>query len=197
MTNKCDVILAGVGGQGVLSLSSIIGLAALRDGLHVKQNELHGMAQRGGAVSAHLRISEEPIASDLIPIGGASLILSMEPLESLRYLDFLSPDGTVITSVTPVINIPDYPDITDLLAQIENLPSSILVEGEHLAKKAGSTKSSNVVLVGAAAHLVPVTGDTIERCINDLFARKGQEIVDINIRAFRLGKEASLHRAPE
>ncbi|HSE37567.1 MAG TPA: 2-oxoacid:acceptor oxidoreductase family protein, partial [Blastocatellia bacterium] len=111
---KYDIILAGVGGQGVLSVSAVIGSAARSQGLFVKLSEVHGMSQRGGGVVANLRLADKPIASDLIPLGGASMILSMEPLESLRYLNYLSPEGVLITSTNPVVNIPDYPNLDEL-----------------------------------------------------------------------------------
>jgi len=190
---KCDIILAGVGGQGVLSLSAIIATAAMKEGLHVKQSEVHGMAQRGGAVFANLRLSDKPVASDLIAKGGASLILSMEPLESLRYLDFLSTEGTVVTATTPVENIPNYPQLDALLGKIRTLPRVILVESERLAKDAGSARASNMVMVGACAHLLPVKIETMEAAIRDLFARKGDAVVDVNLRAFRCGLEAATH----
>jgi indolepyruvate ferredoxin oxidoreductase beta subunit len=191
MQTKCDIILAGVGGQGVLSLSSVIAYAGLLEGLAVKQSEVHGMAQRGGAVSAHLRIANRPIASDLIGNGRADLIISMEPLESLRYLPFLSTQGALITSTAPFINIVNYPDIDLVMKQVDSLPSAIRVDSDDLAREAGSMKAANMVLVGAASHHVPIPSATMERCIENLFARKGKIVVGINIRAYRLGREAS------
>lgn len=187
---KYDIILAGVGGQGVLSLSAIIAFSAMKEGLHAKQSEVHGMAQRGGEVSANLRLSDKPIASDLIPRGTAAMILSMEPLESLRYLEYLSPDGTLITSTDPVVNIPDYPDIDGLLKNISSLPHSVLVESVRLAKRVGSARASNMVMVGAASHLLPIDLTTMEHFITDMFKRKGDKIVEANIAAFRAGREA-------
>lgn len=189
---KYDIILAGVGGQGVLSVSAIIASGALEQGLVVKQSEVHGMSQRGGAVLAHLRLSDEPVASDLIPHGAASLILGMEPLESLRYLPYLSPDGAVVTAVTPVLNIPDYPPIESLLGRIQALPHARLVDGETLARTAGSARAINMVMVGAASHHVPVPAATLERFIERTFASKGEKVVAINLAAFRAGREAAL-----
>jgi len=187
---KFDIVLAGVGGQGVLSLSAIIATGAMNEGLHVKQSEVHGMAQRGGAVLANLRLSDKPIASDLIPKGSASMILSMEPLESLRYLAYLRPQGALITSTTPVINIPDYPDLEGLLAKIRSIPGAMLVESEKLAKAAGSARASNMVIVGAASHFLPVKTETMERFIESTFKRKGEQVVQVNLKAFRAGKDA-------
>ncbi len=189
---KCDIILAGVGGQGVLSISAIIAAAALEEGLFVKQSEVHGMSQRGGAVQAHLRISDARIGSDLIPRGRATMILSMEPMESLRYADFLAADGTIVTSTQPVLNIEDYPDMEELLGTIRRLPHSILVDAERLAKQAGSARSTNMVMVGAAAHLLPVHAEAIERFILHRFEKKGEKVVETNRKAFRAGMEAAL-----
>ena len=186
---KFDIVLSGVGGQGVLSLSSIIASGAMKEGLYVKQSEVHGMAQRGGAVLANLRLSDRPIASDLIPSGMAAMILSMEPLESLRYLSYLRPDGALITSTTPVVNIPDYPDLDELLGSIRKVPGAILVESDRLAKAAGSARAANMVMVGAASHLLPVKVETMEHYIESVFKKKGDQIVEANLKAFRAGRD--------
>jgi indolepyruvate ferredoxin oxidoreductase beta subunit len=188
---KFDIIVAGVGGQGVLSVSAVIASAAMEEGLQVKQSEVHGMAQRGGAVLANLRLSDQPIASDLIAHGRASLILSMEPLESLRYLKYLSPEGTVITSIHAVKNIADYPPLEDVIAAIRRLPHAVLVDGDTLAREAGSLRAVNMVMVGAASRVLPISADTLERFISTRFASKGDEVVQQNLRAFRAGREAA------
>ncbi len=188
---KYDIILAGVGGQGVLSVGAIIASSAMKEGLFVKQSEVHGMSQRGGAVLANLRLASAPIASDLIGLGGASLILSMEPLESLRYLRYLSPQGAVVTSSNPMINIPDYPDLDRLLAEIRTMPHAVLVDSEHLARQAGSTRATNMVMGGAASHRLPVKVETIEHFIRTIFAGKGDKVVETNLKAFRAGREAA------
>lgn len=191
MSTKCDIILCGVGGQGVLSVAAIIASCATHEGYHVKQSEVHGMAQRGGAVMAHLRISDCPIASDLVPEGRADVIIAMEPLESLRYLHYLAKEGTLITSTNPLVNIPDYPRLETLLAKIRSLPRAILLDAERLAKKAGSPKTANMVMVGAASPLLPIGQETIQRLVGSLLAAKGPEMVEANLRAFRLGKDAA------
>lgn len=188
---KFDIILAGVGGQGVLSLSSIIASAALDEGLFVKQSEVHGMAQRGGAVTAHLRLSDRPIESDLVPLGTASLVLSLEPLESLRYLDWLASDGAVVTATQPVANIGNYPDVAELMETIRRLPRAVLVDATGLAKKAGLAQATNLVMAGAAAPLLPIRAATIERAVHARFARKGQTVIDQNLAAFRAGQEVA------
>jgi indolepyruvate ferredoxin oxidoreductase beta subunit len=189
---RYDIILAGVGGQGVLSVSGIIAAAAMQEGLSVKQSEVHGMSQRGGAVIANLRMGSRPVASDLVPLGCASLILSMEPLESLRYLRYLSPTGAVVTSTDPVRNIDDYPELERVLEAIRSLPRFVLVDGERVARQAGSARAANMALVGAASSLLPLKSETIERCIAARFASKGQNVVGMNLKAFHAGREAAV-----
>jgi indolepyruvate ferredoxin oxidoreductase beta subunit len=191
---KFDIILAGVGGQGVLSVSAIIASSAMKEGLAVKQSEVHGMSQRGGAVLANLRLADAPIASDLIPRGTAALILSMEPIESLRYLEYLSAGGTVISSTNPVTNIGDYPPLNDVLAQIRSLPHAILIDAETLARQAGSARATNMVMVGAASPLLPVSFETIEQFVKTIFAAKGGKVVEINLKALHAGRAAAAAR---
>ena len=188
---KCDVILAGVGGQGVLSIAAIIAQAAVEKGLQVRQSEVHGMAQRGGAVLAHLRLADKTIASDLVPRGGANLILSMEPLESLRYAAWLSPNGALVTAAEPLINIPNYPDISGIIKSIKVFPLFRIVEAAALAKEAGLARSVNMVMVGAASAFLPIMAETLEVTIKTTFADKGQSTVDANIKAFSLGRNAA------
>jgi len=185
-----DIILAGVGGQGVLSLAAILARAAMIDGLEVRQSEVHGMAQRGGAVLAHLRIADRQIAGDLIPSGGADLILSMEPLESLRYLSYLKPEGRVVSAAEPVVNIPDYPELATVLAAISALPRSTLVQAEAIAKEAGSSRAVNMALAGAASLLVPIALASLERGIEELFGRKDPAAAAANRKAFALARAA-------
>jgi indolepyruvate ferredoxin oxidoreductase beta subunit len=182
---KYDVILAGVGGQGVLSVAAIIATGAMKAGLQVRQSEVHGMAQRGGAVQAHLRLADREIASDLIPRGGAQMILAMEPLESLRYLGYLDPEGVLISSSDPLVNIPDYPELEGLLAAIRRLPRHRLVDAAALA--GGSAKAANMVLVGAASPFLPVGREVLESSIRELFAGKGESVVEADLRAFSAG----------
>ncbi|MDR2182479.1 MAG: indolepyruvate oxidoreductase subunit beta [Treponema sp.] len=185
---KYDIVLCGVGGQGVLSVAAIIAGAAVAEGLNVRQSEVHGMAQRGGAVLAHLRISDAAIHSDLIPGGGARMILSMEPLESLRYADFLAPDGILITAREPFINIPDYPDIESLCAAIESFPRSSLVPALDIARKTGGPRAVNMVLVGAASPHLPLKADSMENAIRERFASKGENVVRMNLDAFHAAR---------
>ncbi len=188
-----NIIISGVGGQGILTMASIIDLAAMNLGLNVKQAEVHGMSQRGGAVESHLRISSEEIFSDLIPKGKADIILSIEPMESLRYLPFLSPDGVIVTATEPYVNITNYPDEEKLLDTIAVSANHVFVEADSLAKEAGSAKAYNVVMLGAASPYLEIPTEELEKAIEMFFSRKGKEMVDMNIKAFRLGLANSLN----
>jgi indolepyruvate ferredoxin oxidoreductase, beta subunit len=189
---KKDIILAGVGGQGILSIAAIIGLAALEKELYVKQAEVHGMSQRGGAVQSHLRISSNEVASDLIPFGEADMILSVEPMESLRYMPYLSLDGWIITNSKPFINIPNYPNLDKLLSQIKNYKNTLVINADEIAAKNGSPKSSNVVLLGAASHYLDIPFENLENGIRTLFGRKGEDVVNKNLSALKAGMESIL-----
>lgn len=184
-----DIIIAGVGGQGILTIAAIIDLAAMELGLQVKQAEVHGMSQRGGAVESHLRISSEAIWSDLIPLGKADLILSLEPMEALRQLPFLSPKGLIITATESQGEIVGYPSVDALQTAIAATGSHLLVDATTLAKDAGSSKSSNLVMLGAAAPYLGIGNKVLEKAITTYFAKKGETIVATNLRAFRLGAE--------
>jgi len=189
---KNDIILAGVGGQGILTIAATIGMAALHQDLNLKQAEVHGMSQRGGAVQSHLRISDAEIASDLIPLGNATLILSVEPMESLRYLPYLSDQGWLVTNSNPMINIPDYPDVTKLKEEIEKISHSLILDAKEIAGKAGSTRSSNIVMLGAASPFIDIPVESFEFGIGKIFGRKGEEMVNLNINAFNAGREYAL-----
>jgi len=193
---KQDVLLCGVGGQGILSMAYVIDYSAMEAGYSLKQPEVHGMSQRGGAVQAHIRVSDKPIASELIPLGEADLIVSLEPLESLRYLRYLSAeDGCVITDITPFVNIPDYPDPSSIYGQLFQLPSVLLVNGAHLARKAGSPKAQNMIVLGAASSRLPYSSSVLEKHVTELFARKSERLVHVNLNAFRTGCAVSqLHQ---
>jgi indolepyruvate ferredoxin oxidoreductase beta subunit len=194
---KKDIILAGVGGQGTLSIAAIIAQAAAGAGLSVRQSEVHGMAQRGGAVLAHLRLSDGTIASDLIPQGGADLIISMEPLESLRYVQWLSPEGALVSASDPFINIPNYPDVPGILKLIATFPVNRIVEAAGLAREAGSAKAVNMIMVGAASPFLPIPEDRLEAAIAAMFASKGLSVAEVNKRAFKLGRAVASRGAVE
>jgi len=186
---KKDIILAGVGGQGIISIASIIGYAALEQGMFLKQSEVHGMSQRGGDVMSNLRISHQEVASDLIPFGQADMIISIEPLESLRYLPYLSPEGWVITNTMPFNNIPNYPDLEKILAEIEKVPHHIALDADATAKEAGSVKAANIVILGAAAPFLGMGYDKLEDAIRFIFGKKGDAVIALNLAALKAGRD--------
>lgn len=189
---KKDIILCGVGGQGILSIATIIGEAATKAGLHLKQAEVHGMSQRGGDVQSNLRLSTDPIWSDLIPEGKADVVISMEPMESLRYLPYLAKTGTIVTSSKPFINIPNYPDEATLQAELDALPSVVKLDIDSVAKEAGNPRGANMVLLGMAAPYIGILSvEQLRNAISVIFARKGEAIVESNLKAFDMGVEAS------
>lgn len=189
---KKDIILCGVGGQGILSVATIIGEAATKAGANLKQAEVHGMSQRGGDVQSNLRLSTEAIYSDLIPKGGCDIIISMEPMEALRYLPYLSKDGAIVTSNKPFVNIPNYPDEEKLFAELSALPKVVQLDIEQVAKEAGSARSANVVLLGMAAkYLEIVSPEQLRDAVATIFARKGDAMVNANLKAFDMGLEAA------
>jgi indolepyruvate ferredoxin oxidoreductase, beta subunit len=186
---KIDIILAGVGGQGILSIAATIGLAAVEAGLFLKQAEVHGMSQRGGDVQSHLRLSDKEIASDLIPFGKADMIISVEPMEGLRYLPYLKKDGWLITNTKPFINISNYPDEEKLMAEIKVLPNHIALDADSVATELGSVKAANMVVLGAASPFINIEFEKLENAIHKLFGRKGEEMVNLNLEAIRSGRK--------
>jgi indolepyruvate ferredoxin oxidoreductase beta subunit len=184
---KNDIILSGVGGQGILTIASTIGLAAVGCDLFLKQSEVHGMSQRGGDVQSHLRLSDKPIASDLIPYGNADVIISVEPMESLRYLPWLSEKGWVVTNSNPFINIVDYPPVEEILSEIRKIKNHIIIDADAIARECGSVKSGNIVILGAASPFIDIPVKHLENAIRDLFSRKGDEVVEMNLKAFKAG----------
>ena len=187
---KVDIILCGVGGQGILCIATIIGEAAMNENLYIKQAEVHGMSQRGGDVQSNLRISSDPIHSDLIAKGGADVIISMEPMEALRYLPFLKKDGWVITNSAPFVNIPNYPDMEVIKADLAKLPHVVSIDIEQMAKDNGVPRSANVILLGAAQKALGLEYGKLEAAIARVFARKGDAVVEANIKALALGRDA-------
>lgn len=186
-----NIIVAGVGGQGILSIAFVLDHAAMKEGYRFKQSEVHGMAQRGGAVQSHLRFSKDEIWSDLIPQGGADLILSVEPLEALRYFSMLKEGGAVIASASPFVNIPNYPDLEEVYGRIASLRNHTLIHSERLAKLAGSAKAQNIVMLGAAARLLPFNEESCLEFVELLFKAKGEQAVGTNLAAFKFGQAMS------
>ena len=187
---KRDIKLSGVGGQGILTIATVIGEAATAAGLYLKQAEVHGMSQRGGDVQSDLRLGTDPVSSDLIPLGQADLIISMEPMEALRYLPYLAPEGTVVTASRPLVNIPDYPEEAALLAELDALPHVVRLDIEGLAREQGLPKSANMILLGMAAPFLGLLSpEQLLDALGRVFARKGEAVVQANAAAFRLGLE--------
>ena len=187
---KTDIILAGVGGQGILTIAAIVGRAAVDAGINVKQSEVHGMAQRGGAVLAHLRLSDDPIYSDLIPAGGADVVLGVEPMEALRHMGHLTPEGVLLANSVPVRNI-EYPELDEILGQLRARPRHMVIDADAMAKAAGSARAMNMVMLGAVSVFLPFPEGVFERSIKDMFARKGPEVVETNLRALAAGQDAA------
>lgn len=189
---KIDIILCGVGGMGALSSAAIISKAALEMGMYMKQAETHGMSQRGGDVQSHLRLSDQPIASDLIPEGECDIILSVEPMEALRYLLFLNREtGWVITNQNPFVNIPNYPDQEAVLAEVRKIKNHILFDADKIAKEINNPKGTNMVVLGAASKYLGIDIEKLEAAVRSNFARKGDAIIDANIAALRAGREVA------
>jgi indolepyruvate ferredoxin oxidoreductase beta subunit len=184
---QINIMLSGVGGQGILSIAAIIGEAALKEGFYMKQSEVHGMSQRGGEVQSNLRLSDRPIASDLIPLGQADLIISLEPMESLRYLPYLKKEGWLVTNSAPFINIPNYPEIELIYNELDKLPRKVMLNVESIAKQAGSVLTANMVMLGAATPFIGIDYEKIAAGIRTIFTRKGDEIVEMNLKALKYG----------
>lgn len=188
---KKDIIIAGVGGQGILSIAATIGLAAVEKNMFLKQSEVHGMSQRGGDVVSHLRISDKPIHSDLIPYGTSDLIISVEPMEALRHLPWLAPGGWIVTNSNPYINISDYPPVDEIIKSIKNIKNSIIVDADSIAAECGSVKAANMVILGAASPFMGIPLENLEDALKKMFSKKGEQIVEINLKAFRSGRKIS------
>jgi indolepyruvate ferredoxin oxidoreductase beta subunit len=186
---KTNIILSGVGGQGILTIAAVLDIAALSENLHIKQSEVHGMSQRGGAVQSHVRISDKEIYSDLIPEGKADLILSVEPMELLRYMPFLNKKGWLITDSNPFVNTGNYPEIKDIYEQIKKHPFHVIINATDVAKKIGNSKVANMVLLGAASSIIPLSEESLLAAIKKLFQYKSEKIISLNIEAFLEGKK--------
>ncbi len=189
---KRDIILSGVGGQGILSIAAIIGYAAVDMGLYLKQAEVHGMSQRGGDVQSNLRLSDKEIASDLIPKGKADIIISVEPMESLRYLPWLGPDGWLITNTTPFINIPNYPESDIVLSKIRSLKNNVALDADSMAKELNAPKSANMIILGAASPYLEIPFENLKNAVKAIFGRKGDDVVNQNIAALEAGRAVAL-----
>ena len=186
-----DIIISGVGGQGILTVAGVLCAAAVAEGLRVKQSEVHGMAQRGGAVITHLRVSSKSIHSDLVPHGSAHLVIALEPMEGLRYLPHARSDALLIVNKSPVSNIAAYPDIEKVIRRIEEWKQHVLVDAEQLAKDAGTVRAVNSVMLGAASEYLVLTSERLRQTVGEYFEKKGPAVVEKNLAAFDLGREAA------
>lgn len=192
---KKDIIISGVGGQGILTIATVIGVAALDNGLELKQAEVHGMSQRGGDVQSHLRLSSNPIASDLIPEGKVDIIISVEPMESLRYVNLLNREsGWLVSSMNPYKNIPNYPAVEELLNAIWELPRYVTIDANRVAKDLGTVKAANIVVLGAASPFIGLSYESLEKAIQTIFAEKGDDLIQLNLRALRAGRDYAEER---
>jgi len=191
---KCDIILAGVGGQGILSIATVLGYAVVESGLYLKQAEVHGMSQRGGNVQSHFRVSDKPVFSDLIPHGKADIIISVEPMESLRYLPYLDKTGYLITNTSPFVNIPDYPEIDSIITEIKKQPRHIAIDADKIAREVKNPRGMNMVMTGAASPYIELDFDLMKKGINIIFSRQGKAIVASNIAALEAGRKFSLKK---
>ena len=186
---KSDIILSGVGGQGILSISTVLGYGAIKSGLYLKQAEVHGMSQRGGDVSSNLRISDKEIFSDLIPFGGADLIISVEPMEALRYLPKLSKDGWIVTNAKPFDNITNYPEIESIYSEIKKIKNNVIIDADAMAKELGNSRVMNIIMLGAASKFIDIDYAKYEKGIRFIFGKKGEKLVDLNLKALKMGRD--------
>ena len=191
---KNDIVLAGVGGQGILTIAAIIAQAAVKSGLNVKQSEVHGMSQRGGSVEAHLRISSDPIYSDLIAPGTADVVLSVEPMEALRQRRYLAADGAILANAKPVTNIGDYPELAAIHDEIKKSPKSVVFDAEGIAANLGTARAMNMVMLGAISVFLDMPESLLKDQIAAMFARKGEDVVKTNLDAFEAGKAAASNK---
>ena len=188
---KKDIVLGGVGGQGILTIAASIGTAAVGEGLNLKQSEVHGMSQRGGDVMSNLRISSNEIYSDLIPEGKADIIIGVEPMEALRHINMLNPEGWLITNTKPFVNIPNYPELEDVMDKVNNFKKHITVDADTIAKDLGTVKAANMVMLGAAIPFLGLDFSAFEKAVNIIFGRKGQDVIDLNINALKAGMKVA------
>jgi len=189
---KKDIIIAGVGGQGILSIATVLGMAAINSGLQLKQAEVHGMSQRGGDVHSTLRLADHEIYSDLIPFGSADMIISVEPMESLRYLPWLSKNGWLISNNVPFINIKGYPEMEEIESAVDTVAQHVLINANQIAKDLGMARSANMVILGAASPWLDISYEEIEKAVGTIFASKGQEIINQNLKALATGKKFAM-----
>ncbi len=182
------VIIAGVGGQGAVTVAQLVMRAAWKAGHHALQSEVHGMSQRGGAVNAQVLFDKEPVTSPLIMEGTGDVLIGMEPLESLRYLSLLKTDAKLAVSNKPIINMDNYPDTDKLFHDLENISGVTLVDTDKHAKELGNPRAGNIILLGLASKELPIEVDVWNSVLQERFGAKGQDVVDKNMAAFEFGR---------
>lgn len=188
-TSKCDIVIVGVGGQGVILISEIIGRAALKAGLPVRAAETHGMAQRGGSVINHTRLG--CIYGPMVPEGGADLLVALEPAEALRYGRYLSSGGVALVNTKPVLPTTvttghfRYPDIEEILAPLRGVGRVISMNATEIAERAGNSQTANIVMLGAMSRFMPIEEALILDALRDSVPAK---YIDVNLKAFEMGK---------
>ena len=189
---KTSILLAGVGGQGVITAANILANAVLKDGYNVITSELHGMAQRGGDVKCAVRIGD--VYSPIIPPRTAKAIVAFEPMEALRNLNVVSKDGIVLTDVNPIyppltsIGIGVYPSLEEIFNEIEKYAILIKIDADAIARKVGNILTKNIVMLGAlhSLNILPIKRESIIDTIKELLYK----YAEINIKAFEMGEEA-------
>ena len=189
-TSECDIVIVGVGGQGVILVSDVIGRAAVRAGKPVRGAETHGMAQRGGSVVNHTRIGCR--YSPMVAAGGADVLLALEPAEALRFAHFLSPDGVALVNTIPVLPVTvttgraRYPSLEEILAPLREICRQVLpLDATALAKRAGTAQAMNVVMLGALSAYMPLQQDLLLAALDEVVPPKYREA---NRKAFQMGK---------
>jgi indolepyruvate ferredoxin oxidoreductase beta subunit len=189
-TNKAKgIIVAGVGGQGALTLAQLILGAAWKSKYHVLQSEVHGMSQRGGAVNAHILFDIVPVTSPVVMEGDAEFLISMEPLEALRYLPFMSKTGIMIVSAHPFKNMDNYPDVELILNELKSIDGVTLIDTEKYSKELDYKNAGNMILLGSLSNHLPFEDSIWEKIISERFNDKGTKVIEQNIRAFNFGKK--------
>lgn len=187
---KLDLLITGVGGQGAILASDIIGKAAVNAGLPIRAAETHGMAQRGGSVVNHIRVGNN--YGSMIPKKGADLLLALEPMEAVRYLNFLKDGGIIIVNTHPIIpvtvtsGLTKYPEVSDILDVLSEKYIVKAFNADEVASEAGNRLAMNVVMVGAASAYLPIPKGILLESVKVLVPQK---TVEINLRAFEMGRQ--------
>jgi indolepyruvate ferredoxin oxidoreductase beta subunit len=184
-----NVLIVGVGGQGIILASDVLSLVAVRHGYDVKKNEIHGMAQRGGSVSSHIRFGAS-VSSPIIKVGEADVLLSFEQLETIRYFPFLSDSGKVIVNNQKILPPAVFtgkqvypPDVIEKIK--EKVPDAVLIDGTGVAEKLGNPRVLNVIFLGVLSTYIDIPAETYEEVLKESL-KPG--VVDINLKAFHEGR---------